>query len=436
MRVSVFGMGYVGAVCTACLANRGHQIIGVDVVQEKVDIINAGRSPIVEEGLEELLLKGVKSKKISATINALDAVMQTDISFVAVPTPSKPNGDLNLGYVQNVCKQIGEAIKVKGCHHTVVIRSTVLPGSVMGVIRSELESATGMTAGVDFGLAVNPEFLRESTAIDDYDHPPMTVVGCLDEVSAQQLTELYSDLDAPLFIESIETAEMVKYTCNVWHAIKVTFANEIGSIAKASGVDGRKVMDIICTDTKLNISAYYMKPGFAFGGSCLPKDVRALNYRASQLNVKHPLIASVMESNENHVKNVFHIIENTGKKRVALYGLSFKPGTDDLRESPHVELAEMLLGKGYTVKIYDENVSYAKIHGSNKEYLENKIPHISSLLQQSKEDMLHSSELVIIGNSDKSFHALLEKISEHHVVLDLCGLIKGKSDDHTQGICW
>lgn len=436
MRVSIFGMGYVGAVCAACLANRGHQIIGVDVVQNKVDIINAGRSPIVEEGLEELLLKGVKSKKISATTNALDAVMQTDISFVAVPTPSKPNGDLNLSYVQNVCRQIGEAIKVKGSHHTVVIRSTVLPGSVMGVIRSELESATGMTAGIDFGLAVNPEFLRESTAIDDYDHPPMTVVGCLDDLSAQQLTELYSDLDAPLFLESIETAEMVKYTCNVWHAIKVTFANEIGSIAKASGVDGRKVMNIICTDTKLNISPYYMKPGFAFGGSCLPKDVRALNYRASQLNVKHPLIASVMDSNENHVKNVFNIIENTGKKSVALYGLSFKPGTDDLRESPHVELAEMLLGKGYTLKIYDENVSYAKIHGSNKEYLENKIPHISSLLQQNKEDMLQCSELIIIGNSDKSFHSLLEQISEHHVVLDLCGLIKGKSDDHKQGICW
>ncbi len=436
MRVSIFGMGYVGTVCTACLANRGHQVIGVDVVQEKVDMINQGQSPLVEPGLEELLVKGLNNSKISATTSAIEAVMETDISFISVPTPSKPNGDLNLEYVNIVCKQIAEAIKLKGKHHTVVIRSTVLPGSVMGEIRTTLEETSGLEAGVGFGLAVNPEFLREGTALYDYDHPPMTVMGCLDKTSAEQLTELYSDIDAPLFVETIETAEMIKYTCNVWHAVKVAFANEIGSIAKASGVDGRKVMEIFCADKKLNISPYYMKPGFAFGGSCLPKDVRALSFRASQLDVKHPLLTSIMESNECHVNNAFKIIEQTGKRKVALYGLSFKPDTDDLRESPQVKLAEMLLGKGYQLRIYDENVSYARVHGANKDYIEHKIPHLSSLLQENKEDVLVDSELIILANGCKSFDTLLDQISDEQVLIDITGFMKEKSLGNKQGICW
>ncbi|MCM2681229.1 nucleotide sugar dehydrogenase [Echinimonas agarilytica] len=436
MRVSIFGMGYVGAVCTACLANRGHKVIGVDVVESKVDMINAGKSPIVEPGLGELLTAGVESGAIEATTDAMRAVAETDISFVAVPTPSQPNGNLNLEYIRLVCKDIGEAIKAKGTHHTVVIRSTVLPGSVMGVVRPVLEDYTGMRAGIDFGLAVNPEFLRESTAIDDYDHPPMTVVGCLDDVSAAQLTELYSDLDAPMFIKNIETAEMVKYTCNVWHAVKVSFANEIGSIAKASGVDGREVMDIVCTDTKLNISSYYMRPGFAFGGSCLPKDVRALSYRASQLDVKTPLLGSVMVSNENHVRNAYKLIERSGRKKVGLLGLSFKAGTDDLREAPQVELAEMLLGKGYDLKIFDANVSYAKVHGANKEHIEKKIPHISSLLHTDIKEVIDNSDFIVLGNGDKAFSEVLASINGDHEVLDLTGFMNEKSIGNKQGICW
>lgn len=436
MRVSIFGLGYVGTVCAACLANRGHKVIGVDVVEEKVDMINRGVSPLVEPGLEEMLAKGVANQNITATSSASKAVLETDISFISVPTPCKSNGDLDLDFVKIVCQQIGEAIKLKGTHHTVVIRSTVLPGSVMGELRSILEEYTGREAGIGFGLAVNPEFLREGTAIDDYDHPPMTVMGCLDSTSAKQLTEMYSDIDAPLFVESIETAEMIKYTCNVWHAVKVAFANEIGSIAKASGVDGRKVMEIFCADRKLNISPYYMKPAFAFGGSCLPKDVRALCYRASQLDVKHPLLTSIMESNECHVNNAFKIIEQTGKKKVALYGLSFKPDTDDLRESPQVHLAEMLLGKGYQLKIYDENVSYAKVHGANKDYIEHKIPHLSSLLTENKEDVLHDSELVVLANGCKSFDALVDKVSDQQVLIDITGFMKYRSSGNKQGICW
>ncbi len=436
MRVSIFGLGYVGTVCAACLANRGHKVIGVDVVEEKVDMINRGVSPLVEPGLGEMLAKGVANQNITATSSASKAIMETDISFISVPTPCKSNGDLDLDFVKIVCQQIGEAIKLKGTHHTVVIRSTVLPGSVMGELRSILEEYTGREAGVGFGLAVNPEFLREGTAIDDYDHPPMTVMGCLDSISAKQLTEMYSDIDAPLFVESIETAEMIKYTCNVWHAVKVSFANEIGSIAKASGVDGRKVMEIFCADKKLNISPYYMKPGFAFGGSCLPKDVRALCYRASQLDVKHPLLTSIMESNECHVNNAFKIIEQTGKKKVALYGLSFKPDTDDLRESPQVHLAEMLLGKGYELKIYDENVSYAKVNGANKDYIQHKIPHLSSLLTENKEDVLHDSELVVLANGCKSFDALVDKVSDQQVLIDITGFMKYRSSGNKQGICW
>lgn len=436
MKVSIFGMGYVGAVCTACLADRGHYIIGVDVVPGKVEMINSGRSPIVEPGLQELLQKGVQRGVVSATSSARDGVFNSEISFIAVPTPSRPNGDLNLDYVVTVCREIGQAIKEKGQYHSIVIRSTVLPGSVMKTVLPVLEEATGLRGGEGFGLAVNPEFLRESTAIDDYNNPPMTVVGCYDEISARQLRQLYGDLQAPMLVTSIETAEMVKYTCNAWHAVKVAFANEIGSIAKASGVDGREVMDIFCLDKRLNISSYYLKPGFAFGGSCLPKDVRALCYRASSLNVKHPLLGSVMESNENHVKNSFNLIEQAGKKKVGFLGLSFKAGTDDLREAPQVELIEKLLGKGYHIKVYDANVSYAKVHGSNKQYIESRIPHISSLLHDDLNEVINDSEFIVIGNGDHEFAGVFDKLNNEHHLLDLNGLMTAKSNERHQGICW
>ena len=436
MRISIFGMGYVGAVCTACLAQRGHQIIGVDVSKHKVELINAGRSPIVEPGLDELLAAGKNAGRIRATNDYTDAIQNSDITMVCVPTPSKRNGDLSLEYIEAVCREIGMAMRDKPSRHTVIIRSTVLPGTVKGVVLPILEDCAQMKAGVDFGLGVNPEFLRESTALRDYDEPPMTVVGVLDDETGRLMELLYSDLTAPFICKPIEIAEMVKYTCNVWHAVKVSFANEIGSIAKELHVDGREVMDVVCRDNKLNISSYYMKPGFAFGGSCLPKDVRALNYRASQLDVQTPLISSLMRSNENQVKRAFQMIESLNKRKVGMLGLSFKAETDDLRESPLVELAEMLIGKGYQLSIYDRNVKFASVHGANRDYINGKIPHVSSLLAEDESELLDNVDVLIVGNKDKAFQAMLESWPEDKYLVDLAGFMTNTSVVNKQGICW
>lgn len=436
MRISIFGMGYVGAVCTACLAQRGHQIIGVDVSKHKVELINAGKSPIVEPGLEELLTAGKNSGHIRATSDYMDAIQNSDITMVCVPTPSKANGDLSLEYIEAVCREIGFAMREKSSRHTVIIRSTVLPGTVKGTVLPILEDCAQMKAGVDFGLGVNPEFLRESTAIHDYDEPPMTVVGALDDQTGHLMESLYSDLNAPFICKPIEVAEMIKYTCNVWHAVKVGFANEIGSIAKALKVDGREVMDVVCRDHKLNISSYYMKPGFAFGGSCLPKDVRALNYRASKLDVKTPLISAVMPSNEYQVNRAFQLVESLNKRRIGMLGLSFKAETDDLRESPLVELAEMLIGKGYDLSIYDRNVKFASVHGANREYINSKIPHVASLLVDEASEVLDHVDVLIVGNKDKSFQAMLESWPEDKFLIDLAGFMTHPSDSNKQGICW
>ena len=436
MRISIFGMGYVGAVCTACLAQRGHQIIGVDVSKHKVELINAGKSPIVEPGLEELLTAGKNSGHIRATSDYMDAIQNSDITMVCVPTPSKANGDLSLEYIEAVCREIGFAMREKSSRHTVIIRSTVLPGTVKGTVLPILEDCAQMKAGVDFGLGVNPEFLRESTAIHDYDEPPMTVVGVLDDQTGHLMESLYSDLNAPFICKPIEVAEMIKYTCNVWHAVKVGFANEIGSIAKALKVDGREVMDVVCRDHKLNISSYYMKPGFAFGGSCLPKDVRALNYRASKLDVKTPLISAVMPSNEYQVNRAFQLVESLKKRRIGMLGLSFKAETDDLRESPLVELAEMLIGKGYDLSIYDRNVKFASVHGANREYINSKIPHVASLLVDEASEVLDHVDVLIVGNKDKSFQAMLESWPEDKFIIDLAGFMTHPSDSNKQGICW
>ena len=436
MRISIFGMGYVGAVCTACLAQRGHQIIGVDVSKHKVELINAGKSPIVEPGLEELLTAGKNSGHIRATSDYMDAIQNSDITMVCVPTPSKANGDLSLEYIEAVCREIGFAMREKSSRHTVIIRSTVLPGTVKGTVLPILEDCAQMKAGVDFGLGVNPEFLRESTAIHDYDEPPMTVVGVLDDQTGHLMESLYSDLNAPFICKPIEVAEMIKYTCNVWHAVKVGFANEIGSIAKALKVDGREVMDVVCRDHKLNISSYYMKPGFAFGGSCLPKDVRALNYRASKLDVKTPLISAVMPSNEYQVNRAFQLVESLNKRRIGMLGLSFKAETDDLRESPLVELAEMLIGKGYDLSIYDRNVKFASVHGANREYINSKIPHVASLLVDEASEVLDHVDVLIVGNKDKSFQAMLESWPEDKFLIDLAGFMTHPSDSNKQGICW
>jgi GDP-mannose 6-dehydrogenase len=418
------------------LSARGHDVIGVDISANKIDLINNGKSPIVEPGLEELLQQGLRQGRLRGTTDVAAAVLESDVSFICVGTPSKKNGDLELNYIEGVCREIGMAMRDKNERHTVVVRSTVLPGTAKNVVLPILEDCSGKKAGVDFGLAVNPEFLRESTAIKDYDFPPMTVIGELDKASGDLLASIYEELDAPIIRKDIEVAEMIKYTCNVWHAAKVTFANEIGNIAKAVGVDGREVMDVVCQDHKLNLSKYYMKPGFAFGGSCLPKDVRALNYRAGSLDVEAPLIGSLMRSNAAQVQKAFDIIASHDSRKVALLGLSFKAGTDDLRESPQVELAEMLIGKGFDLSIYDRNVEYARVHGANKDYIESKIPHVSSLLNSDLDDVVAKADIIVLGNSDERFAKLAEQAPSGKRVIDLVGFMPHASNGVAEGICW
>ena len=436
MRISIFGLGYVGAVCAGCLSARGHDVIGVDISANKIDLINNGKSPIVEPGLEELLQQGLRQGRLRGTTDVAAAVLESDVSFICVGTPSKKNGDLELNYIEGVCREIGMAMRDKNERHTVVVRSTVLPGTAKNVVLPILEDCSGKKAGVDFGLAVNPEFLRESTAIKDYDFPPMTVIGELDKASGDLLASIYEELDAPIIRKDIEVAEMIKYTCNVWHAAKVTFANEIGNIAKAVGVDGREVMDVVCQDHQLNLSKDFMTPGFAFGGSCLPKDVRALNYRAGSLDVEAPLIGSLMRSNAAQVQKAFDIIASHDSRKVALLGLSFKAGTDDLRESPQVELAEMLIGKGFDLSIYDRNVEYARVHGANKDYIESKIPHVSSLLNSDLDDVVAKADIIVLGNSDERFAKLAEQAPSGKRVIDLVGFMPHASNGVAEGICW
>lgn len=434
--ISIFGMGYVGAVCSACLSNNGHNIIGVDVSQDKVDLINDGKSPIVEPGLEELITKGIVSGKLKATTDAITAVKDSSMSMICVGTPSMTNGNLELSYIESVCHDIGIALAEKTTPHYVVVRSTVLPGTVKNVVIPALEKASGRVAGRDFFVATNPEFLRESTAIFDYYNPPMTVIGQTDDESGAVLASLYEDLNAEIIRKPIEVAEMIKYSCNVWHATKVTFANEIGNISRAMGVDGREVMAVVCKDKKLNISNYYMRPGFAYGGSCLPKDVKALTYRASTLDVNTPMLSQLMASNKNQIDNAFNIIKKFNLRKVTLLGLSFKAGTDDLRESPFVELAEQLIGKGYDLKIYDPYVEYARVKGANKDYINSHIPHVSSLLETELQRALDHGEIIVLCNGNKAFYSVLDNLSADKKLVDLFGFMGQVSCESKQGICW
>lgn len=430
-------MGYVGAVSMACLADDGHTVVGVDPNRSKVDLIGRGKSPIIEEGLERLLESGVKSGSITATSDAIQAVNDTDLSFICVGTPSQLNGSLDLKYVRGVCEEIGAALQKKDSFHVVVARSTMLPGSVEEVVIPTLESASGKKAGVDFGVCNNPEFLRESTAIYDYNNPPKTVIGETDSRSGDILVELYRNLDAPLIRTDIATAEMVKYTDNVWHALKVSFANEIGNICKEIGIDGHEVMDIFCQDTKLNLSPYYMKPGFAFGGSCLPKDVRALNYKAKALDLDLPIISSIMENNQKQIDRGFDMITRHGNRKISILGFSFKAGTDDLRESPIVEVIERLIGKGYDLRLYDKNVSLAKLVGANKDYILNAIPHISKLMVDSLEAAVSHGETIVIGNGDKQFQSVLSGLEPGKVIVDFVRITEQRSEEgRYDGICW
>lgn len=436
MKISIFGIGYVGCVSAACLARAGHEVVGVDVNPTKVEIINSGASPIVEPGIGDVIRDVVKEGKLSATTDVAHAVKTTDISLICVGTPSKPNGSLDLGHVRRVCEQIGAALADKSERHTVVIRSTMLPGSIESVAQPALESASGKKAGTDFGLSVNPEFLREGTSLKDFYAPPFTLIGTDDEQTAEIVGRLYSGIDAPVFTTSVKTAEMVKYVCNCFHALKVSFANEIGNICKALELDSHEVMNVFCADTKLNLSSYYLKPAFAFGGSCLPKDLRAVTYKAKELDVEVPLLTAISITNRLQIERALDMVLRTGKKRIGILGFSFKAGTDDLRESPMVTLIETLIGKGLELVIYDRDVSLARLFGSNREYIEHEIPHIAKLMRGSIDEVLNASDTIVIGNKSEEFRQIESRLRPEQTVIDLVRLFDRPSDDGYQGICW
>lgn len=436
MKLSIFGLGYVGCVSAACFAKEGHLVVGVDVNIDKVNTINRGDSPIVEAGLGELLTQVVDSKHLSATTDSAKAVLTTDVSLVCVGTPSNPNGSLDLRYVTRVCEEIGVALKNKSERHVVVMRSTMLPGTIENVVVPTLEKYSEKRAGKDFGVCINPEFLREGTSLKDFYAPPFTLIGADDEETAATVRGLYSKIDAPVFVTSVKTAEMVKYVCNCFHALKVGFANEVGNVCKALGIDSHEVMQIFCQDTKLNLSSYYLKPGFAFGGSCLPKDLRAINYKARQLDVEAPILSSILPSNRQQIERAIEMVLATGKKQIGILGFSFKAGTDDLRESPMVTLIEALIGKGLQLLIYDRDVSLARLVGANREYIERQIPHIAQLMRTNIEDVVNSADVLVVGNRSGEFNEVVRNPRPGQVVIDLVRLLNRSSDNTYQGICW
>ena len=436
--ISVFGLGYVGCVSAACFAKEGHAVTGVDVNPAKVDMINAGKATIVEAGIGELVAEMAQSGRLRATTSVEDAVRDTAVSLVCVGTPSRPNGSLDLSYVERVSEQIGAALRNKPGRHVVVIRSTVLPGTIHDVVVPALERTSGKKAGADFGVCGNPEFLREGTSIRDFYDPPFTLVGADDPETGKVVAALYQGIEAPVHIIPVRTAEMVKYSCNCFHGLKVAFANEIGNICKAVGVDSHEVMRIFCEDRKLNISPYYLRPGYAFGGSCLPKDLRATVYNARAHDVPVPVLEATLESNRLQIEKAFNMVMATGKRRVGVLGLSFKAGTDDLRESPMVSLIERLIGKGSQLAIYDPYVTSSRLMGANREYIEREIPHIWELMRGSIREVLDASDAVIIGNSAGEFREIQGHLRADQPVVDLVRAFGPRTSDSAsyQGICW
>jgi len=437
MRISVFGLGYVGSVTAACLAEDGHDVTGVDHNRQKVAMINDGRSPVIERDMDALVAKAVAAGRLRATEDGAAALVGSDLALVCVGTPSQGNGSLDLQHVERVCDEIGAALRQANGYHLVVMRSTILPGSMRGTVIPRLEAASGRRAGVDFGVCNNPEFLREGTAVDDYRHPPKTVIGEIDQRSGDRLAEIYGAIEAPLLRAPIEVAEMVKYVDNVWHAVKVGFGNEVGVICKALGIDSHAVMDIFCQDTKLNLSPYYLKPGFAFGGSCLPKDLRALTYLGRTLDLELPLLGSVMPSNRAHLERGLQLVIDKGQRKVGVLGFSFKAGTDDLRESPVVELAESLIGKGYDLRLYDRNVSLARLTGANRDYIGERIPHLCKLMVDDIDDLLDHAGTVVIGNGDAEFRGVPQRLRQGQVLVDLVRIGDGLgANGRYDGIAW
>lgn len=437
MRISIFGLGYVGCVSAACLARDGHSVIGVDVNPLKVDMINSGQSPIIEPEMDISISRSVKKGNLIATRSTDEAILQSDISLVCVGTPSPEGGIPNLEFIRNVSRDIGNALSKKEGYHIVVIRSTVPPGTIEEEVIPLLEISSGRRAGFDFGVCSNPEFLREGSAINDFYYPPFTLIGELDCRSGDQLANIYSDVNAQLIRTDIRTAEMVKYVSNAFHALKITFANEIGILCKALHIDSHQVMDIFSMDDKLNISKAYLSPGYAFGGSCLPKDMRTLQYIARHQDIDLPMLQSILLSNKSQAQRGVDMVLKTNKKKIGIIGISFKPGTDDLRESPMVYLIETLLGKGCQIRIFDENVSLARLLGANKAYIEHVIPHITSLLNNSIQEVIDNSEVLVIGHKTP---AIAEFVSQRNgqIVIDLVRLVNdpGSFGRDYEGICW
>jgi GDP-mannose 6-dehydrogenase len=429
-------LGYVGAVSAGCLAHNGHEVIGVDPVRAKVDLINAGKSPIIEAEMEEIISATVKEGRLRATSDQNQAIRETELSFICVGTPSQMNGNLDLTYVRRVCELIGEALKNKQARHTIVIRSTILPGTMRQLVIPVLEEHSGKRAGVDFGVCNNPEFLREGSAVSDFNLPPKTVIGELDRESGDALASIYANLDAPLIRTELEIAEMIKYVDNCWHALKIGFANEIGNVCKSFSVDAHTVMKAFCRDKKLNISTAYLMPGFAFGGSCLPKDLRALTYTARMRDVELPIMNSILPSNELQVARGIRLIMERGHKRIGVLGFSFKEGTDDLRESPMIEVIERLIGKGYDVRIFDKNVNLAKLVGANRDFILNRIPHVSRLMVDSIDVVVEHAETIVIGNKDPDFHSVPCKLRADQSIVDFVRISDQRSKDGYDGICW
>jgi GDP-mannose 6-dehydrogenase len=437
LKISIFGLGYVGTVSAGCLANEGHEVVGVDPVRTKIDLINSGQTPIVEEGIGEIISATVRSGKLRATDNVDEAIFQTELSFICVGTPSQPNGNLDLTYIRRVCELIGAALKKKATRHTVVIRSTILPGTMRQIVIPVLEECSGKKAGIDFGVCNNPEFLREGSSVKDFNAPPKTVIGESDHDSGDILATLYSKIDAPLIRTSLETAEMVKYVDNCWHALKIGFANEIGNLSKSFSIDAHEVMKIFCEDKKLNISPAYLLPGFAFGGSCLPKDLRALSYRAKMHDLELPILTSILPSNELQVAKGVRLITEAGHQKIGILGFSFKAGTDDLRESPMIDVIERLIGKGYDLRIFDKNVNLAKLLGANRDFILNHIPHISRLMVTEVDAVLEHAQTVVIGNKDPDFQEIPGRLRDGQRLVDFVRVTNRRSENGKyDGICW
>lgn len=436
-RISIFGLGYVGAVSLACLARDGHFITGVDIDRGKLELLRRGRAPIVETGIQELMHTVMRADSVTVTDSVRDAILSTDVSFICVGTPAGPNGNQDLTAITRIAEQIGGVLAEKSTRHVIVIRSTVKPGTIEGIIQPAIELASGLKAGRDFSLCFQPEFLREGSSIKDYDHPPLTVVGASDEYAVKTLRAIFGHLPCEFVQTSIRTAEMMKYACNAFHAVKVTFANEIGRLSQAIGVDPHEVMKLVCMDRQLNISPAYLRPGFAFGGSCLPKDLKALLYSAKTNDVELPMLANVLPSNAAHIEHAISTVLASGKRSVGMIGLSFKSGTDDLRESPLVIMAERFIGKGLSLGIYDPEVHIARLIGSNRRFIEESIPHIASLMTPDLGALIHDADVLVVAmKSPEVIEALKAHSRPEQLLLDIAVLPDRDYPAEYRGMCW